>query len=72
MPQKPALRSYLEEKPRISDVARTHPLYLAAASAVASGVMPLLDGGRFDAARGLSGAEAAAAVGRLRALVAAE
>ena len=71
-PGKPALRSYLKERPRISDVASTHPLYLAAASAVASGVMPLLDGGRFDAARGLSGAEAAAAVGRLRALVAAE
>ena len=70
-PGRPALRPYLEERPRIADVARTHPLYLAAASAVASGVMPLLDGGRFDAARGLSGAEAAAAVGRLRALLAA-
>jgi len=53
-------------------VGRTHPLYTAAASAVASGVMPLLDGNRFEAARGLSGAEAAAAVGRLRALLAVE
>ena len=71
-PAKPALRPYLTEQPRIADVGRTHPLYTAAASAVASGVMPLLDGNRFEAARGLSGAEAAAAVGRLRALLAVE
>jgi len=34
--------------------------------------MPLLDGGRFDAARALSGADAAAAVRRLRTLMALE
>jgi hypothetical protein len=34
--------------------------------------MPLVDGGRFDAARRLSGADAAAAAGRLRARVATE
>jgi tetratricopeptide (TPR) repeat protein len=71
-PARPALRPYLDEQPRIADVAQTHPLYTAAASAVSSGVMPLGDGGRFDAARGLSGAEAAAAIGRLRALVGVE
>jgi tetratricopeptide (TPR) repeat protein len=71
-PARPALRPYLQDQPRIADVARTHPLYSAAASAVASGVMPLLEDGRFDAARGLSGAEAAAAVFRLRALLAVE
>ncbi len=71
-PGRPAVRPYLEEQPRIADVSRTHPLYTAAASAVASGVMPLLEGGRFDAARSLTGAEAAAAVGRLRALLAVE
>jgi len=71
-PARPAVRPYLEEQPRIADVSRTHPLYTAAASAVASGVMPLLEGGRFDAARSLTGAEAAAAVGRLRALLALE
>jgi tetratricopeptide (TPR) repeat protein len=68
-PARPALRPYLQEQPRIADVASTHPLYTAAASAVASGVMPLVDGGRFDAARSLSGAEAVAAIGRLRALI---
>ena len=71
-PSRPGLRPYLEEQPRITDVARTHPLYTAAASAVASGVMPMLDGGRFDAARSLTGAEAVAAVGRLRTLLALE
>jgi len=39
---------------------------------VAAGVMPLLDGGRFEASRPLSGADATAAVGRLRTLLALE
>ncbi|HEV8394393.1 MAG TPA: S-layer homology domain-containing protein [Vicinamibacterales bacterium] len=69
-PARPALRPYLQEHPRIADVSQTHPLYAAAASAVASGTMPLLDDGRFDAARALSGADAARAVSRLRALLA--
>jgi tetratricopeptide (TPR) repeat protein len=71
-PARPSVRSYLQERPQIADVSQKHPLYGAAASAVAAGVMPLLDGGRFDAAGGLSGAEAAAAVGRLRTLLALE
>jgi tetratricopeptide (TPR) repeat protein len=71
-PARPAVRPYLQQRPQISDVSQKHPLYPAAASAVAAGVMPLLDNGRFDASRGLSGAEAAAAVGRLRTLLALE
>jgi tetratricopeptide (TPR) repeat protein len=71
-PARPALRPYLEERPRIADVGQTHPFYTAAASAVASGVMPLLDGGRFNGSGSLSGADAAAAVGRLRVLLALE
>ena len=69
-PTHPALRPYLQERPQIADVSQKHPLYSAAASAVAAGVLPLLDGGRFEAARALSGADAAAAVGRLRSLLA--
>lgn len=71
-PERPSVRPYLEQHPEIADVPAKHPLYLAAASAVAAGVMPLLEGSRFDAARGLSGAEAAAAIGRLRSLLALE
>jgi len=71
-PARPALRPFLQARPPIADVSQTHPLYAAAASAVASGAMPLLDGGRFDAARALSGADAAAAVRRLRTLMALE
>jgi len=71
-PARPTLRPYLQERPQIADVSRTHPLYAAAASVVASGTMPLLEGGRFDAARVLSGADAAAAVTRLRTLLAIE
>jgi len=69
-PTRPSLRPYLQERPQIADVSPKHPLYSAAASSVAAGVMPLLDGGRFEASRALSGADAAAAVGRLRTLLA--
>jgi GTPase len=69
-PARPAVGRYLQERPDIADVSQKHPLYGAAASVVATGVMPLLDGGRFDASRELSGAEATAAVGRLRTLLA--
>jgi tetratricopeptide (TPR) repeat protein len=71
-PARPPLRRVLQERPIIADVSPKHPLYSAAASAVASGAMPLLDGNRFDGARALSGADAAAAVGRLRLLMALE
>ena len=71
-PARPGVRPMLQERPQIADVPQKHPLYFAAASAVASGAMPLLDGGRFDAARPLSGPDAVAAVGRLRTLLALE
>ena len=47
-----------------------HLNYPDAAVAVASGVVPLFDGSRFDMARPVSGADAIAAVDRLRALAA--
>lgn len=65
---RPDLRSRLAEHPRIADMAEGHLRYPAVSVAVASGVMPLLDGGRFQAARPVSGAEAIEAVARLRAL----
>jgi tetratricopeptide (TPR) repeat protein len=71
-PTRPAVRGYLAERPRIADVAQRHPLYPAAAASVAAGVVPLLDGDRFGASGGLSGAEATAAIGRLQALLAIE
>jgi tetratricopeptide (TPR) repeat protein len=71
-PSRPALRKMLQDRPSIADVSPSHPLYTAAASAVASGALPLADGGRFEASRALSGAEASAAVRRLRAVMALE
>jgi hypothetical protein len=47
-----------------------HLSYPAAAVAVASGIMPLLEGGRFDVARPVTGAEAIDVIARLRSLAA--
>ena len=52
----------------IADMAEGHLSYPAAAAAVASGIMPLREGGRFDISRPVSGAEAADVIGRLRTL----
>jgi hypothetical protein len=49
-------------------VSPSHLNYRAIAAAVSAGVLPLLDGNRFDTERAVSGAEAAAAIDRLRAL----
>jgi len=65
---RPDLRARLADRPQITDMAPGHLSYPAASVAVASGVMPLLDGGRFDVARLVSGAEAAEAIARLRTL----
>jgi hypothetical protein len=46
----------------------SHLNYPAVAAVVSAGTLPLLDGGRFDTERPVSGAEAIAAVDRLRAL----
>ena len=65
---RPDLRARMAERPQISDMAPGHLSYPAAALAVASGVLPLLDGGRFEVGRAVSGAEASEAIARLRAL----
>jgi len=67
---RPGLRPALTEQPAIADMTASHLSYPAAAAAVAAGVMPLLEGGRFSVGRPVSGAEAVEAVGRLRALAA--
>jgi tetratricopeptide (TPR) repeat protein len=66
--ERPALRGFLTDRPRIADMAQGHLSYPAAAVAVASGIMPLREGGRFDIARPVSGAEAAEVITRLRSL----
>jgi tetratricopeptide (TPR) repeat protein len=55
-------------RPAIADVPGDHLSYQAVAAAVATGVMPLLDGGMFRPARPVSGAEAIEVVGRLEKL----
>jgi tetratricopeptide (TPR) repeat protein len=67
---RPELRARLTERPRIADMAAGHLNYPAASVVVATGVMPLLDGGRFQVGRAVSGAEAIDVVNRLRALAA--
>jgi tetratricopeptide (TPR) repeat protein len=66
--RRPELRAALAERPPVVDVAPAHLSYPAVSVSVASGVVPLLDGGRFDLSRPVSGAEAIATVDRLRAL----
>jgi tetratricopeptide (TPR) repeat protein len=67
-PSRPALRGFLTDRPRIADMAEGHLSYPAAAAAVASGIMPLRAGGRFEISLPVSGAEAGDVVSRLRAL----
>jgi hypothetical protein len=67
-PRNPALRTSLGARPAIADMAPGHLSYPAASVAVASGVMPLVDGSRFQVGRLVSGAEAIEAIDRLRAL----
>jgi tetratricopeptide (TPR) repeat protein len=66
--RRPELQRHLTDRPPIADMPPAHLSYPAAAVAVASGVMRLAAGDRFDPARSSSGLEAAEAVGRLRAL----
>lgn len=65
----PALRARVAAQPRIADMPTTHLVYPAAAVAVASGVMPLVDGDRFEVNREVTGAEVVSAVERLQALI---
>jgi tetratricopeptide (TPR) repeat protein len=67
----PSVRERLASRPAIADVPPQHLQHDAVASAVAAGVMPLLDGGTFQVGRPVSGDEAVAAIDRVRALAAA-
>jgi tetratricopeptide (TPR) repeat protein len=62
------LRARIAQRPAIADMTRGHVQYVAAAAAVASGVMPLLEGNRFQVGRPVSGSEAADVVDRVRVL----
>ena len=65
---RPDVGALLAARPTIADMGMAHLSYPAAAAAVASGVMPLLEEGRFQVADPVSGAEAIDMVARLRAL----
>jgi tetratricopeptide (TPR) repeat protein len=65
---RPELRARLNTRPTIADVAPRYLEYPQIAASVASGVMPLLPGNRFDVTRPVSGAEAVDTIARLRAL----
>ena len=67
-PSSPSLRERLSQRPTIADVPPRHLQYEAVMSAVAAGVMPLVDGDRFQVGRQVSGAEAVEAIDRVRVL----
>ena len=64
----PALRVHLAARPAIADMAPGHLNHPAASVAVSAGILPLLEGNRFQVGRAVSGAEAVAAIDRLQAL----
>jgi tetratricopeptide (TPR) repeat protein len=64
---RPALQARISVQPTIPDVSASHLNYPAIAAAVSAGVLPL-DAGRFDTERPVSGADAIAALDRLRTL----
>ena len=67
--RRPDLRTVLQAAPpEIADMPRGHLSYPAVSIAVASGVMPLVDGKRFELARPVSGTVAADTIARLRTL----
>jgi tetratricopeptide (TPR) repeat protein len=63
---RPELRPFLTARPAFADMSTAHLSYPAASVAVASGVMPLAAGSRFEVARTVSGVEAADTILRLR------
>jgi tetratricopeptide (TPR) repeat protein len=69
-PASPSLRDRLSQRPTIADVPPRHLQYEAVRSAVAAGVMPLVDGDRFQVGRQVSGAEAVEVIDRVRVLAA--
>jgi tetratricopeptide (TPR) repeat protein len=66
----PAVRERLTQRPAVADVPRGHLQYDAVVSVVATGVMPLVDGDRFQVGRQVSGQEAAEVIDRVRVLAA--
>jgi hypothetical protein len=64
----PALRARWPDRPKIADMPPSHLSYPAVSTAVASGVMPLLEGERFQMTRPVSGTEAVDTIERLRGL----
>jgi tetratricopeptide (TPR) repeat protein len=64
---RPAVQARIASRPTIPDVSTSHLNYPAIAAAVSAGVLPL-DEGRFETERPVSGADAIAALDRLRAL----
>ena len=66
----PELRTRLATRPAIADMTPRHVQYNAVEAAVASGVMPLLQGDRFLVSQQVTGAEAVEAIDRVRALAA--
>jgi tetratricopeptide (TPR) repeat protein len=63
---RPELRPFLTARPNFADMPTAHLSYPAASVAVASGIMPLAAGSRFDVARLVSGPEATDTILRLR------
>jgi tetratricopeptide (TPR) repeat protein len=62
------LRKRIAERPKIADMSPSHLSYPGVSVAVTSGVMPLLDGGRFQPGRSVAGSEAVEVIERLLAL----
>ena len=63
-----ALLARVAQRPTIADIGPAHLNYPAVSVAVASGVMPLLEGDRFQVSRNVTGAEAIEVVDRVRRL----
>jgi tetratricopeptide (TPR) repeat protein len=70
-PLRPELTLGPAQQPEITDINTRHLNYPAVSFAVATGVVPLLEGRQFQVSRQVSGAEAIEALARLRTLVAA-
>lgn len=64
----PELKARLAARPRIADMPPGHLSYPAVSLAVASGVIPLVEGQRFQVNRAVTGAEAVETIERLRIL----
>jgi tetratricopeptide (TPR) repeat protein len=66
----PSVRERLSQRPAIADVPPRHLQYDAVVSVVATSVMPLVDGDRFQVSRPVSGEEAVEVIDRVRGLAA--